>query len=546
MPTAQITALRKEGKLEEALTMAREAYEKAIAAIDTEQLNAEVETILEACRFLHEQRGEVYQTDVERIKTKGVLMNHRLEWEKRNLAWVYFEYIKRYSSVEYYKECMVWLEEVKKCNFSSNEKMFFEQLAWQIGKLAFSIVRSISQERSHYTELFDVIREFNFPKQTESYSFLFKALHKLLKDTDSYILFADWWDFKNFRPEDFQKEKMPNGREVMSIAEQAYIAYAKHLLPKQEMDGSIIFNKEKTLAFLPLLEVIVENYPQYQYPGYFQAKLLLALGDNTEHVLTILLPFVKRKRNDFWAWDVLSEVYKDDEEKVHACYCKALSLRSPQEMLVNLRQRMATIFINKKLFNEAKTEIEHLSAARGKEGWSLPNIVSHWMQQEWYVAAQAKKSNIDYYTQYSHLADELLYNDKPEETVIVDFVNTDRKILNFIASETQYGFFKYERFFSDVKVGDILKVRFQAGSNEGMHQLYTAIKVNDDAFSTQFMKEVSGVVIIPAGKLFGFMDDVFIHPSLVTKYKFIDGMQFTGKAIKSFNREKKQWGWKLL
>ena len=41
-------------------------------------------------------------------------------------------------------------------------------------------------------------------------------------------------------------------------------------------------------------------------------------------------------------------------------------------------------------------------AARGKEGWSLPNIVSHWMQQEWYVAAQAKKSNIDYYTQYSH------------------------------------------------------------------------------------------------------------------------------------------------
>jgi hypothetical protein len=90
---------------------------------------------------------------------------------------------------------------------------------------------------------------------------------------------------------------MPNGREVMSIAEQAYIAYAKHLLPKQEMDGSIIFNKEKTLAFLPLLEVIVENYPQYQYPGYFQAKLLLALGDNTEHVLTILLPFVKRKRN---------------------------------------------------------------------------------------------------------------------------------------------------------------------------------------------------------------------------------------------------------
>jgi hypothetical protein len=61
------------------------------------------------------------------------------------------------------------------------------------------------------------------------------------------------------------------------------------------------------------------------------------------------------------------------------------------------------------------------------------------------------------------------------------------------------------------------------------------------------MKELQGVVRIPVGKSFGFMDDVFIHPSLVTKYKLTDGnLQFTGKAIKSYNQEKKQWGWKLL
>jgi hypothetical protein len=42
----------------------------------------------------------------------------------------------------------------------------------------------------------------------------------------------------------FQKEKMPNGKEVMAIAEQAYIAYAKHLLPKQTQHGEIIFNKD--------------------------------------------------------------------------------------------------------------------------------------------------------------------------------------------------------------------------------------------------------------------------------------------------------------
>ena len=56
----------------------------------------------------------------------------------------------------------------------------------------------------------------------------------------------------------------------------------------------------------------------------------------------------------------------------------------------------------------------------------------------------------------------------------------DKKMLNFIASESKFGFFKYERFLKDVKVGDILGVRFQGGSQEGMHQVYTAIKINDE------------------------------------------------------------------
>ncbi|MDQ2863691.1 MAG: hypothetical protein M3R50_08625, partial [Bacteroidota bacterium] len=76
--------------------------------------------------------------------------------------------------------------------------------------------------------------------------------------------------------------------------------------------------------------------------------------------------------------------------------------------------------------------------------------------------------------------------------------------------------------------------------------LYTAVKVNDEAFKKQFLKEVSGLVKITAGKPFGFLNDVFIHPSLVTKMRLTDGVQFKGTAIKSYNREKKQWSWKLL
>jgi len=102
---------------------------------------------------------------------------------------------------------------------------------------------------------------------------------------------------------------MPNGKEVMAIAEQAYIAYAKHLLPKQTQHGEIIFNKDKAEAFLPVLSQIVEDYPQFQYPAYFNAKLLLALGDK-DNMLESLLPFAKKKRNDFWVWELFQAIRK--------------------------------------------------------------------------------------------------------------------------------------------------------------------------------------------------------------------------------------------
>ncbi len=108
--------------------------------------------------------------------------------------------------------------------------------------------------------------------------------------------------------------------------------------------------------------------------------------------------------------------------------------------------------------------------------------------------AVQSKTNFGFYKAYVPNAEALLFSDVPEESVIVEFVNADKKILNFIASETKFGFLKYDRFFSDVKVGDTLKVRFQGGSNEGMHQLYTGIIVNDEALKKQFIREIPGVV----------------------------------------------------
>jgi hypothetical protein len=497
MPSKEIKELRQAGKLDEAYVMAKAELEADLSNI----------------------------------------------WGKRNLSWVlYAQLDERASNLDSF---IAKIKEVKELDLPSTEELFFENISIVISKAARVITHEAIIDLNKIHRLFDSIKELPLKRNAKWFSVLFHAMHKGMKESNRYIEFADWWDFKNFRPEDFQKEKLPDGKEVMAITEQAYIAYAKHLLPKQTQQGEIIFDKKKAEDFLPILEQIVENYPQFQYPAYFNAKLLLALG-NKGNMLESLLPFAKKKRNDFWVWEILAEAFSNDYEKVFACYCKALSCKSPNEMLVNLRQKMARILISRKLFNEAKTEIEFLVQTRTEHGFKIPAEVTNWQGMDWYKKAVQSKSNIGFYKTYIPIAESLLFSDVPEESVIVEFVNTDKKILNFIASETKFGFFKYDRFFSEVKVGDILNVRFQGGCNEGMYQLFTAIKKNDEAFKKQFMKDLQSIVRISAGKSFGFIDDVFIHPSLVTKYNLTDGIQYTGKAIKSYNKEKKQWGWKLL
>ena len=499
MPAKEIKELRQTGKLEEALTLARS------------ELKAEPNNI----------------------------------WAKRNISWIYYDYLKLNGLPENLEIFISWLNEIKILELPADEKMLFENLTWQVGKMVFAILKTVPPDIQRIIRLLEAVETFQFPKHSEGYSFLLKAFHKALKDSDKYPAFAEWWNFQNFRPEDFEKEKMPNGKEVMALAEQAYIAYAKHLLPKQTQFGEIIFDKEKALTFLPILSGIVDNYPHFQYPAYFNAKLLLALGDK-ENMLSSLLPFAKKKRNDFWVWDILGEAFSNDPEKVFACYCKALSCKSSEEMLVNLRQKMAGILISRKLYNEAKTEIDLLIDARNTHGYKIPHGVQTWVSEESYKTAVSKISNFGFYQKYITTAESLLYSDTPEEMVIVEFVNSDRKIINFIASESKFGFFKYERFFREIKIGDTVKVRFQAGTNDGLYQVYTAVKVTDEVFRKQFIKEVEGEVRIMAGKPFGFLGDVFVHPSVIANNKLLNGLHVTANAIKSYNKEKKQWSWKVL
>ena len=476
-------------------------------------------------------------------------------WAKRNLSWVLVDFIKAGIDSGDHEAIKLKLSEIAALNMPADEVMLFENICWVIGKYFFSLIKNVDWATLPFPEknkitgqasaLLPLVGSMQLPVKTEGYSFLYKAFHKILKDSGNYIQFADWWNFENFRDEDYLKEKMPNGKELMSLVEQAYLAYAKHLLPQQNPGEGLHFDEQKARLFLEQLDRINESHPEYTYTEFYKAKLLLALGEK-DNILSALLPFAKKKKNDFWVWNILADAFDDNRSLKIACYCKALTCKTPAEFLVNVHQKIASLFIAEKLFKEAKNEVLQLVKTRQEHSWNIPGIVNTWIVQEWYIDTQADGNNKKYYEQNIHIAESILYSDIPEEPVVIEFVNNDKKIANFIASETKHGFFKFDRYINKLQPGDVVNVRFNGGGDDGFYKLNTLQKVENKDFQDKFFKTIEGLIKIPTGKNIGFVEKVFVPASLVSKYNLKDGQPVNGKAIKSYNKEKEQWGWKML
>lgn len=502
MPFKEVMEFRKSGKLEEALTMA------------TQDLEKEPENI----------------------------------WNKRSIAWVYHDYLKKYASKEKFENFVDYLNKLKALELPADEKMVFDTCAYQIGKLIFSFANDEHIDYYRINLIFGLLKNFHFTQPSESYSFLYRAFHKCYKNWSNYLQFADWWGFDNFSSQDYLSEEF-KGKKIMSIVEQAYIAYSKKLLEGEtkEVEGIILpkaIDKTKIKEFLHKLDFIIENHPEYQYPPYFKAKLLLALGDEKE-VLTNFIPFAKKKRNDFWVWELLADTFEPEDERKIACLCKALSLKTPDEFLINTRQKLTEILIKQNKFKEAKTEIEKILWIRKDNNWKIPKQITEWTKQSWYKSNQSQKDNFSFYKQYRRIAEEILFGDIPEETVVIVFVNKNKSIINFVKDKSKHGFFSYSGMFEKPEIGDLISVRFNGEAQNEFYKVLSIKKASSEK-TCNAIKEFQGNLRMKETASFGFVEDVFIEPRLVAKNELNKNDLIKGKSILSFNKKKNEWGWKAI
>ncbi len=459
-------------------------------------------------------------------------------WTKRAMGWVRYERLKAVAkskaSDEFIQEWTA-LSALVATN-PADETMLTNQAIWQVIIHLFAVAET-SQANQVLNTVFESVQQWSSEKPSDLHSALLRAVLKAGKTWTGLADFVVWWGLGNLRPEDYLPGLTNNGKKMMSLAEQAYIAYAKQVLnsPEQMVVRALIVD----------LEVLHQQHPEYQYPPYYQAKLLVATGSK-EEAMTKLLPFARRKQGEFWLWDLLAELYNDEPEKAIACLCRAVSCPLAQEkFLVNARNGLARKLNEGGKINEALTELTKSIEARKAEGWRVVDTLTSEMEKLQTKGAVVLSDNKALYRQYRPLTDELLYAGVPEQIGVVTYLNTDKKVAHFNVSRTVSSHFKFEDSMARVKLGDFVAVRLEERTGkEGKFWVPVCAKLTDEQPSSTLFKLFSGPVSIPDGKNFGFVDDVFLNPALLNGCE--NGAVFSGSALWVFDKLKSRDTWKII
>lgn len=346
--------------------------------------------------------------------------------------------------------------------------------------------------------------------------------------------FFDWWNLDNLTTDDYKPVEITNGRKIMSVAERAFIAKSKALLRLNDLG--------RIEEFLPQMDTLMSNHPEMTYPGYFYGKLLLSLGSTPEDALKVIVPFAKKKSTEFWVWQLLSDVFINDQDKQLACLIRAVHCRTQENFLGKVRIKLAALYIQRNQLDLAKFQIDKVTQCYLPQGWHLPYEVDCWIHQPWInTVTSSDKAPFD----YMGITNEILGIQTEEVIAIVTFVDPNSHKATMV-----YGHEKRmsQKLRFKVDTGTVLKLNFVIESN-GKQRILNAGKCKLPT-DLNYAKRIEGTIKKRNDWAFAFLhygnEKAFISPNMVNRYKVTDGENVKCLIAYDFDKKKDSWNWVVV
>lgn len=456
-------------------------------------------------------------------------------WVKNNLVWPYFYVLRKCCDEGNGSAFFSHFQRMMEIDIQNEGgQMLAESLGWKIIRLMNSLLSHTPQ-----TEVGDLAQRFfecckylqHTPRPGQLYSALFATFCRYSDHWDGFHEFCQWWDFANFRPEDYVPETLPSGQRMpLSLVERGYMNQAKCLIR--------IKDTESIARFLPDMEDLHEQHPEMMYIGYYIGKLLQCVGADTAQQLDAVLPFIRKKKSEFWAWQQMAEILHDQPQDRLACLLRGFISKTPPEFLVRLEEELAATLIERGNYNEARFVIERYLDTKQRTNTRPSYRVTDWTRCSWYATAHpvSPKRLLD----FIGITESLLYHDVEEQTAVVTHVNTEKNFVSLLIGYQQRTFCRLPKG-KVAKRGDVWLVRLQMAEKEGAPAILLTSRACDEIPQTNWLRIVTGP-LKSAGRSF-FIRNTYIEKEEVARSGAAVGATISCIGYYNYNPHKEQWAW---
>ena len=617
-----VTQLRKSGQIDEALTMAREVIRddphdvwniRAYGWALHDAIKARAKNDLPDAKKLVDEFNRL-----EIPEDEDLLLTRREYYSSiADPSFKLLQTAKAKSKDDQHQEAMrIYREAVKQ---SPTSKEACEGLAWEIWRALKDLPKD-----SAANQITPLLREYGslneVEKPSDIHSRILGSATWVAAKLPNYIQFVKWWNLKNIRYEDKQQQySQKNEKYFDSLVER--VIKALHQAGKKHDDPA---------DFNWISKFMADNYadfPSQEWFPYYYGKALAKTGD-LDVAREIILPIVRAKQSEFWAWDVLASTFTDVETR-KACLCKSLSCKVKADSFrVNVHEDLAAILQTEGSLPEAKCEYLAAIKIRETEGWKVAGSLQSIQQENWFSEAEQTQDNRALYeacsanvqdiltavlpwedalisgrregtqekkpllfvgTKEGQTLDEVPVNPSKFPSIkalpigspiriksddfgdrkiivaieqrdadpwdilpsiggVVSHVNKDKKIVHVTTSKTGFCLLYYDRFpeAAALKPGSFVGIKMRKDTKRNKNHAVSFHLITALPEGSDYYKQFDGCIRINDGNAFGFIDDYYVSPTIITNLSLEDGSHIRGSGICEWNERKRKYSWSAV
>ena len=293
-------------------------------------------------------------------------------WNKRNMAWVLYDFAKQKASAETKDQFLKCIDKLIETDLPDDEEVFYQSTGFLARGMAATMIRAGNNDSEFFNALFECIKRLKIKKKSPVYSSLMTVMIRTKNWWTGFKAFCEWWGFDNFIDEDLSAYQTDDkAQKVMPLAERAVMAYCKCLLDSG--------TENEISDFLPWLDTFAQQHRNYIYLPFYHAKLLMKIGRKEEFYAKMKI-FAKKKSGDFWVWDLLGD-YFDDPKMRLSYFSKGLLCKTKPEMSIKLREKTALLLRDNGYVNEALSELLFIKKIREKNKWGVTPLIEITIEQ---------------------------------------------------------------------------------------------------------------------------------------------------------------------